>query len=159
MPIRYVVASVVLLVLAGMLSVAVNSANPDRGAFAAVNKLVQLESALEMYRSEKGGIPQNDDSSEIISHMARVYGEDTVKSQLLNKIDRAELLTMLLSQNTWPIEHENEEVFYDFDKRYLFDHDNDGWLEYRYKDGRLYLIRNGEVCLWNEETDRYQFTQ
>ena len=66
---------------------------------------------------------------------------------------------MLLSQNTWPIKHGTEEIYYEFDDRSLFDKDDDGWLEYRYKDDRSFLIRSGEACLWNEETSRYQFSQ
>ena len=104
-------------------------------------------------------IPRSDNSVEIIEHTERVYGEETAQNELLKEIDRAELLTMLLSQKTWPIKHENEEIFYDFEESCLFDQDNDGWLEYRFKDGRIYLIRNGEVCLWNEKTNRYQFVQ
>ena len=159
MLVRFLVALVILLVLAGLLSVALTSANSDRGAFAAANKLTQLEAALELYRSDKGGFPADVDSTEIAEHMSRTYGEEVAQNPKLKEIDRTELLTILLSQQTWPIEHKTEEIYYDFDERFLFDSDKDGWLEYRYRDDRLFLIRNGEVCLWNEETNRYQFSQ
>ena len=157
--VRFIVFLIVLRVLAGLFSVASRSANSDRGTFAAASKLQQLESALELYRSDKIGFPAGVDHAEIAEHMNRTYGKEIGQTPKFKEIDRAELLTALLSQRAWPIEHKTEEIYYEFDNRFLFDKDEDGWLEYRFKDDRLFLIRNGEVCLWNEETNCYQFAQ
>jgi len=159
MLLRVIFAILLCLIAVGLLSVAASSAthNSDRGAFADRNDLLQLEAAIERYRAFNGGPPADMHSPKFNSFIERVYGKELASDPKIEQLDRAEILTFLLCPPTWPMKAENEDVFFEFDDSRLTDKDNDGWLEYRFKDGRLFLIRNGEVSLWNEETNQYQF--
>ncbi len=158
---KIVITILFCLFLAGMLSVALTSAD-GHGEFADYAELIMLSSAVEQYRQTVGEIPIETGTADFTAFVARVYGKEVSEHPQVDSLDRNELLTFLLDTTTWPIEKPIETpdfIFYEFYDHGLMDNDGDGWLEYRFKDNRLFLLREGEPCLWNEETNRYQFPE
>ena len=147
--------------MAGLITVVAGRAN-GHGEFSAAAELVQLSFALEQLQTEVGNLPMSPESNDFKNFVTQVYGKQTSANPKLDDLDRNELVTFLLNIDTWPIEKPAERsnfVFFEFREDDLFDKDGDGWLEYCWREDRVFVYRNGEIALYDEETRLYQFAE
>ena len=157
--VEIVIGILICSFLAGLVSVAMNRAN-GHGEFHSATLLIQLSAALDQLQMEVGELPTELNSEDFNEFVSRVYG--TATNSKSADLDRKELVTFFLNINTWPIEKPAERsnfVFFEFNENGLRDDDDDGWLEFYWHDDRVFVYRNGEIALFDEENRTYQFAE